>query len=77
MSRERVQEMFEIACRYATAMADAMVLACLERAHELGVSLKRPAPRPSVATARGTRPSEDVDWERMVRANCDTASNHV
>ena len=70
-----LQQMLDIAMRHATAMADAMVVACYEKAHELGVRLRAPAARPD-APARGQRPAEKADWERMVRRNSDTRRNH-
>lgn len=69
-----VQEMLDIAIRYATVMSDAMILACYAKAHELGVMLSL-VRRDTVAT-RGKRPTEDVDWDRMVRANADTRAMH-
>lgn len=71
-----LQELLDIACRYLTSMADAMVAACLQKAVETGerlvlVGCPEPAPR------REARPEEDLDWERMVRCNTDTRTQHV
>ena len=71
-----LQELLDIACRYLTSMADAMVAACLQKAVETGERLvligsPEPAPR------REARPEEDLDWERMVRCNTDTRTQHV
>lgn len=71
-----LQELLDIACRYLTSMADAMVAACLQKAVETGERLDlggfpEPAPR------RAARPVEEVDWERMVRCNTDTRTQHV
>lgn len=63
-----LQQMLDIAMRYRTAMADAMVVACFQAAHELGVTLRATA-RPSLVPSRGERPTEDVDWRRMVEGN--------
>jgi len=72
-----IQEMFDIAMRYATAMADAMVAACVAKSVELGVRLEKPrAPRPRPFAASACQPPDDVDWERMVVGNTDTARNH-
>lgn len=66
--------MLDIAMRHATAMSDAMILACFQRAHELGVTLT--LARRDIVALRGERPSEDVDWEHMMRANADTRAMH-
>lgn len=71
-----LQELLDIACRHFTAMADAMVAACLAKACETGerVDLRRGAAR---GAPTGLRPREDVDWERMVAGNADTRQTHV
>lgn len=62
-----VSQLAAIASRYATRMADAMIAACVRRAIETGEEL-RIQERAAVAR-RGRRPTEDVDWERMVEGN--------
>ena len=79
-----LQELLEIALRYATAMADAMIVACYQKAHEVGVRLVRPkagrSPRPS---ARGRDPrlplqeEGEPDWRRLMERNGDTRANHL
>jgi hypothetical protein len=71
-----LQEILDIAMRHTTALADAMVVACFQRAHELGLRLVA-RPRSGRARLAGARPAEDVDWERMVEGNGDTRWNHV
>ena len=73
-----VQQMADIAARHATAMADAMIAACLAWSLRVGEPLTVPRrasmPTPSYeadATADGT------DWERMVRTNTDTRWQHT
>lgn len=63
-----VQDLLDIAMGHRTAMADAMIVACFQRAHELGVVL-------SVSRMR-ERPGEALDWERMVSGNRDTRGMH-
>ncbi len=72
-----LQQMLDIACRYATAMADAMVAACLGRAVETGERLLMPRGHPTPTGRVGTRPAESIEWERMVRGNSDTRRCHV
>lgn len=75
-----VQTMLEIAMRYATSMADAMILACYTKAQEDGFGLTLPGARARLEhwSSAGTvdAPAEDVDWEQMVMANSDTAHLH-
>lgn len=61
-------DLMAIALRYPTAMADAMVDACVERAARTGEPLFAPDRRRR-GRSRGARPSEDVDWQRMVEGN--------
>ena len=60
-------DLMAIALRYTTAMSDAMVDACIERAGRTGEPLF--APQRRQRARRGKRPAEDVDWERMVEGN--------
>lgn len=71
-----VQQLAEIAARHLTRMADAMVAACVARSLELGEPLEVREPRQRPAFV-GTRPEEDVDWERMVWGNSDSRGQHV
>lgn len=70
-----VQQMLDIACRHVTAMSDAMVAACVQWACDNGEPLRLPA-RSARAPARGERPADATDWERMVRGNSDTRWQH-
>lgn len=75
-----LQELLEIALRYATAMSDAMVLAVYRIACKLGVRLARPSwprERTSARVERGERPEDGADWRRLVETNADTRLNHV
>lgn len=71
-----LQELLDIACRHFTAMADAMVAACVTKACETGelIDLRR---SPARGAPIGIRPREDVDWERLVVGNADTRETHV
>ncbi len=77
-----LQRMAEIAARYATAMADAMLAACAVRAARTGEPLavpsraKAPGALRRGPAARAVGRGERVDWERMVRRNSDTGRNH-
>ena len=70
-----LQQLARIAAAYFTAMADAMLAACVAKAVETGEALDIPE-RPRART-RGERPGEDVDWGRMVESNGDTRWQHV
>lgn len=79
-----VQELLDIAMRHATAMSDAMIVACFQRAHEMGKVLRVPT-RPEntkptrMAHTPGTTSRLALDageYERMVRDNSDTRRNH-
>lgn len=74
-----LQELLNIAMRYATAMSDAMILACYECAYEDGVTLSAPTrddARLHVWPTRGKRPKAETDYELMVKGNTDTRLNH-
>lgn len=66
-------DLMAIALRYTTAMSDAMVDACIERAGRTGEPLFEAHHRRR-GRSRGARPDEDVDWERMVVDNRETIS---
>ena len=70
-----VQRLADIACRHDTAMADAMLAACVERALRTGEALV-PRHRPCKRHRLGTTadPFSGVDWERLVRCNADIRS---
>lgn len=74
-----ISELARIAARYFTAMADAMIRACVAKAVETGECLEvperghaghRPEKRP------GCEPTDD-EWRRMCEGNSDTRQNHV
>ena len=77
-----VQQMLDIAARHFTAMADAMVAACVAKAIEEGLPLVVPE-RPSGKRTRGGAPArpapsgERVEWRRLVERNSDTRWQHV
>lgn len=69
-----INELARIAARYLTAMADAMLRACVAKAVETGEPLEvperghaghRPEKRPDAG------PTDD-EWRRMVEGNTDT-----
>ena len=62
-------DLMAIALRYTTAMSDAMVDACIERAARTGEPLFEAQRRRHRGRTRGARPGEDVDWQRMVEGN--------
>ena len=68
-----VTELARIASRYATRMADAMIAACVRHALETGE--KFDIPERTVMPRRGKRPSERVDYERMVVRNRETRAS--
>ena len=68
----RVQEILDIASRYNTPMADAMVCACRDWSYEAGESLtftRIVEPRESTAVV-----VSDEDWERLKSENADLIS---
>lgn len=72
-----LQQMADIASRYFTTMADAMIAACVALALETGEALRIPE-RTSGGGARATY--EDAEarmFERMVRTNSDTRRFHM
>lgn len=71
-----LQTLVEIAARHFTAMADAMVDACVAKSVDTGEVLTIPE-RQSSPGPRGTRPTDEVDWEGMVEGNSDTRWLHV
>ena len=60
-------DLMAIALRYTTAMSDAMVDACIERAGRTGEPLFEPQRRQRAR--RGKRPTEEIDFDRMMRGN--------
>lgn len=73
-----IQRLAEIAARHPTAMADAMVAACIARHLRTGEPLSMPErkafPRPAPCLPVGD--SDRVDWVRMVEGNADTREMH-
>ena len=74
-----VQEMLDIAGRHFTAMADAMISACVNwavrnkkplRIPERDASARRPEKRPADEL-------DDAEWRRLVEGNSDTRHQHV
>lgn len=72
-----VQEMFDIAARHMTAMADAMVAACVVWSVETGEPLAIPRTAREARPPAIVRPAEGVDWRRMVEGNSDTRLMHA
>lgn len=68
-------ELVGIASRYFTAMADAMVAACVAKALETGEYLEIPERGPS--KKRGEGPEPEPAWKLMVEGNTDTRWMHV
>lgn len=74
-----LQEMLDIAMRYETYMADAMIIACIQRHHETGEPC---VPRSRDRLARGQperRPAEEITEDellRLVERNADTRMQH-
>lgn len=77
------QQLVEIAWPHPTAMADAMLLACLRWSVRNGRPLDLPRDRPRPPRRRGgrrapeARPGEHVPWRRMVEGNSDSRIQHV
>lgn len=76
-----LQDLFNIACRHLTAMADAMRAACLTKAYETGepIVLRRDAQaqRARGKAAARAAADEETDRRRMVEGNTDTRLQHV
>ena len=72
-----VQQMLDMASRHLTAMADAMVAACLAWSVETGVPLDIPHPHNEWGRPAHVRPVEDTQWDRMVEGNSDTRWCHT
>lgn len=77
-----ISELARIAARYLTAMADAMIRACVSKAMETGERLELPERKP--AKLRGKSfdrilldEMSDEDWRRMCEGNSDTRHQHV
>ena len=60
-------DLMAIALRYTTAMSDAMMDACIERHERTGEPLFEPQRRQRAG--RGKRPTEEIDFDRMMRGN--------
>lgn len=72
-----LQQLWDIARRHDTKMAEALAVACLDKAQEMGVTLVGKREFPNRTHGRGERPIEYVEWERMIRGNSDTPMNHL
>ena len=73
-----ISELARIAARYFTAMADAMLHACVVKAVETGESLD--VPERGHVQKRGMRPDDnptDDEWRRMVEGNSDSRWSHM
>ena len=81
-----IQEMADMAVRYCTSMADAMIVACIQRHYRTGEPLsvrerlrerlEGRAPRSSAPPRLVYAEPEDEDWERLMRENSDTRWVH-
>lgn len=60
-------DLMAIALRYTTAMSDAMMDACIERHERTGEPLFEPQRKQR--DRRGKRPTEEIDFDRMMRSN--------
>lgn len=66
-----LQQLANIAARYLTEMAMAMLRACVVKHYATGEALDIPA-RAAAQVRRGKRPTEeptDEEWRRMVEGN--------
>lgn len=75
-----VQQMLDIAGKYFTTMANAMIVACVQWANDTGGALVLPErmPRATVCVPDASiAATADLDWERLVRENSDTRWQHV
>lgn len=67
----KLQQLANIAARYTTEMAKAMLRACVIKHYATGEPLDIPA-QAAARARRGERPSEeptDEEWRRMVEGN--------
>ena len=71
-----LQEIFDIAARYVTPMADAMVQACVQKSVDTGERISAPTRHRPCVRGRAEIDFGDVDWERLMRENSDTRWNH-
>lgn len=75
-----LRQIAEIAARHLTAMADAMLAACVEKALATGERLVLPERARPERGGKGEHPVgdlEDDQWRRMVEDNGDTRWQHV
>lgn len=72
-----IQQMADIAARYFTAMADAMIAACIACAIETGEALRIPERKNCPNKAVALEDPEARMFERMVRSNSDTRAFHM
>ena len=77
-----IHELARIACRYQTAMADAMIEACKEKAAETGERIDIPewrikSCRPRLYRRVDDDEMSDEDWRRMCEGNRESRAAHV
>lgn len=66
-----LQQLANIAARYSTEMAHAMLLACIVKSYATGEPLEIPA-QAAARVRRGKRPADeptDEDWRQLVEGN--------
>ena len=71
-----LQTLADIAARHLTAMAEAMLIACVAKSLETGEVVRIPD-RACPPMVHEARPAEGVDWEAMVTRTSDTRWQHV
>ena len=71
-----VREILEIACRYTTSMATAMVDACMAAMGVCAAKVRVVDDAGVVREVAGEEDAIDPYWDRMVRTNSDTRENH-
>lgn len=77
-----ISELARIAARYFTAMADAMIRACVSKAVETGERLELPERKPAKVRGKSFDLAQfdemsDEEWRRMCEGNSDTRHQHV
>lgn len=66
-----LQQLANIAARYSTEMANAMLCACVVKSYATGEALDIPA-QAAAHVCRGKRPADeptDEDWRKLVEGN--------
>lgn len=73
-----IQQLADIASRYVTAMAEAMLAACLVAAAETGAPLSVPERGSHARSWRVEYAAPDSgEWDAMMRSNSDTRTFHM